>query len=245
MIDTYRKFGFGKRTGLGFPGETKGSLRPPQVWSDYNVAALAMGHSVATTCLQMANAMAAVANGGQLYEPRLVLGYVDDDGYVRRTGEPKVTGTPLNKVSADTLRTFLRGVVEVGTGKLVNSEFVTIAGKTGTAELPNLIDGGYYKHKFMASFCGFFPADKPVIAGIVALKDPKPITYGGLTSGKAFRHIAERYTISHQDLFAASERVCDKRETPATLTVEVPNFVGRDIYQARLLAKEPGRQHSM
>jgi cell division protein FtsI/penicillin-binding protein 2 len=237
LIDTYRKFGFGKRTGLGFPGEAKGSMRPPQVWSDYNVAALAMGHSVATTCLQMSNAMAAIANGGQLHEPRLVLGYVGEDGYVRRTGEPKDIGTALNKSSADSLRTFMRGVVENGTGKLVNSEFVNIAGKTGTAQLPNLEQGGYYQHKFMASFCGFFPAEAPTIVGIVALKDPHPITYGGLTSGKAFRHIAERYTISHPDIFAAAERVCDKREQPATLTVEVPNFVGRDIYQARLLAK--------
>ncbi len=134
----------------------------------------------------------------------------------------------------------MRGVVENGTGKLVNSDFVNIAGKTGTAQLPNLEQGGYYQHKFMASFCGFFPAEAPVIAGIVALKDPKPITYGGLTSGKAFRHIAERYTVSHPDLFAASERICEKRPRPATLTVEVPDFVGRDIYQARMLAKSQG-----
>ena len=240
LIDTYRKFGFGRRTGLGFPGEAKGSLRPPQVWSDFNTASLAMGHSVATTCLQMSNAMAAIANGGQLHEPRLVLGYVDEDGYVRRAGEPKVVGTCLNKVSADTLRSFMRGVVENGTAKLVNSDFISIAGKTGTAQLPNLEQGGYYQHKFMASFCGFFPAEAPVIVGIVALKDPHPITYGGWTSGKAFRHIAERYTVSHPDIFAAAERVCDKRKRPATLTVEVPDFVGRDVYQAHLLAKSRG-----
>ncbi|MEW5795130.1 MAG: penicillin-binding transpeptidase domain-containing protein [Candidatus Zixiibacteriota bacterium] len=240
LIDTYRRFGFGSRTGLSFPGETRGSLRPPQVWSDYNVAALAMGHSVATTCLQMANAMAAIANGGQLLEPKLVLGYVDDDGYVSRVGEPKVVNHPLNAVSADTLRAFLRGVVENGTGKPVNSEFVNIAGKTGTAELPNLEQGGYHKNRFMASFCGFFPAEAPIVAGIVALKDPRPMTYGGYTAGKAFRHIAERYTVSHPDQFAATERVCGQRKEPVMLTVEVPDFVGRDIYQARMLAEQRG-----
>jgi len=240
LIDTYRKFGFGSRTGLNFPGENKGSVRPPQVWSQYNTAALAMGHSVATNSLQMANAMAAIANGGQLLEPRLILGYVDESGSVRRPADPKVIGNPLKKTSADTLRAFLRGVVENGTGKAINSEFIAIAGKTGTAELPDLENGGYYKDRFMASFCGFFPADAPVIAGIVALKDPRPITYGGLTSGVAFRQIAERYSISNRKLSAATERFCDKRPEPLQMTVVIPDFVGRDLVQARMLAKKRG-----
>jgi len=241
LIDTYRKFGFGSRTGLNFPGENKGSVRPPQVWSQYNTAALAMGHSVATNSLQMANAMAAIANGGRLLEPRLILGYVDESGSVRRPADPKVIGTPLKKTSADTLRAFLRGVVENGTGKAaINSEYIAIAGKTGTAELPDLENGGYHKNRFMASFCGFFPADAPVIAGIVALKDPRPITYGGLTSGVSFRQIAERYSISNPDLFAATERFCDKRQEPLQMTVVIPDFVGRDLVQARLLAKKRG-----
>lgn len=240
LIDTYRKFGFGSRTGLNFPGENKGSVRPPQVWSQYNTAALAMGHSVATNSLQMANAMAAIANGGQLLEPRLILGYVDESGSVRRPADPKVIGNPLKKTSADTLRAFLRGVVEIGTGKAVNSEFIAIAGKTGTAELPDLENGGYLKDHFMASFCGFFPADAPVIAGIVVLKDPQPITYGGLTSGVAFRQIAERYSISNRKLSAATERFCDKRPEPLQMTVVIPDFVGRDLVQARMLAKKRG-----
>ena len=240
LINTYKKFGFGSRTGLNFPGEAKGSLRSPQVWSEYNVAALAMGHSVATTCLQMTNAMAAIANGGNLLEPRLVLGFVDDAGYVRRTGEAKVINKPLSKTSADTLRAFLRGVVENGTGKPANSEFVNIAGKTGTAQLPNLENGGYYQNRFMASFCGFFPAEAPVVAGIIALKDPHPITYGGYTSGQAFRRIVERYTVSHPDQFAVADQVCDKRKQAVNLTVTVPDFVGRDVYQAHLLAEKRG-----
>ena len=241
LIDTYRKFGFGIRTGLNFPGENKGSVRPPEVWSQYNTAALAMGHSVATNSLQMANAMAAIANGGQLLEPRLILGYVDESGSVRRPADPKVMGTPLKKTSADTLRAFLRGVVENGTGKAaINSEFITIAGKTGTAELPDLENGGYHKNRFMASFCGFFPADAPVVAGIIALKDPHPITYGGLTSGVTFRQIAERYSVSNPDLFAAMERFCDKRREPLQMTVVIPDFVGRDLVQARMLGKNRG-----
>jgi cell division protein FtsI/penicillin-binding protein 2 len=241
LIETYRKFGFGSRTGLNFPGENKGAVRPPEVWSQYNIAALAMGHSVATNSLQMANAMAAIANGGQLLEPTLILGYVDESGTVRRLRDPKIIGSPLKKTSADTLRAFLRGVVENGTGKAaINSEFIAISGKTGTAELPDLVNGGYKKNKFMASFCGYFPSETPIIAGIVALKDPKPITYGGLTSGAVFRHIAERYSIANPDLFTVTERFCEKRPEPQQMTVVIPDFIGRDLIQAHLLAKKRG-----
>jgi len=240
LMETYRKFGFGRKSGMGFPGETRGRLAPPQTWSDYNVAAIAMGHSVATNTLQMANAMAAIANGGRLLKPRLVLGYVDKNGRVKRVAKPETVSRPLKGSSADSLRAFLRGVVENGTGYPVNSEFVTIAGKTGTAELPDLEKGGYRKNHFLASFCGFFPADVPVIAGIVVLKDPRPITYGGHTSGTAFRRIAERYTVSNPDLFTVADRICPKRDTRLDITVEVPDFVGRDIIQARLLAEKRG-----
>jgi len=240
LMETYRKFGFGRKSGLSFPGETRGSLSTPQVWSDYNTAAIAMGHSVAVNTLQMATAMAAIANGGRLYQPSLVLGYVDNNGRVKRTGNPEIISHPIKPTSADSLRSFLRGVVVNGTGYPANSEFVTIAGKTGTAEIPDLINGGYHKHRFMASFCGFFPADKPIVVGIVVLKNPKPITYGGHTSGRAFRQIAERYAISNPDLFAVADRICAKREETLDITIETPDFIGRDIVQTRLIAERKG-----
>jgi cell division protein FtsI/penicillin-binding protein 2 len=247
LMDTYRKFGFGQKSGLRFPGETRGRLATPSVWSDYNVAAIAMGHSIAVNTLQMASAMAAIANGGKLYQPSLVLGYVDHTGRVRKIGDAEVIGQPIKESSSDSLRSFLRGVVENGTGYPVNSEFVSIAGKTGTAEIPNLESGGYYKHRFMASFCGFFPAEKPVVAGIVVLKNPKPVTYGGHTSGRAFRQIAERYSVSNPDLFAVADRICPTREKDLDITIEAPDFIGRELAQIRLLAEREGvkvRTHS-
>lgn len=240
MMETYRKFGFGQKSGLGFPGETRGSLVRPSTWSDYNVAALAMGHSVATNALQMARGVAAIANGGKLLKAHLVLGYVDQGGRVKRIAAPEVIANPLKPATADSLRSFMRGVVENGTGYPVNSEFVKIAGKTGTAQIPNLDKGGYYRHRFMASFLGFFPSDAPVIAGIVVLRNPHPVTYGGHTSGKAFRQIAERYVVSNPDLFAITERLCVEKDDRAKMTSEVPDFVGRDILQAKELALRHG-----
>lgn len=240
MMATYRAFGFGQRTGLGFPGEASGALSSPRVWSDYNVAALAMGHSVATTSLQMATAIAAIANGGKLLKPQLVLGHVDNSGRVVRDEESEVVCYPLKESSADSLRAFMRGVVEEGTGTPVNSKFVSISGKTGTGQIPNLESGGYYQHRFMASFCGFFPSHAPVVAGIVVLEAPHPVTYGGYTSGKAFRAIAERYTVSNPDLFMVADRLCAETDDPLDMTTEVPDFIGRDVIQAQMLAEKRG-----
>lgn len=240
LIESLRGFGFGKKAGCGLPGETAGRLAPPSTWSDYNLAALAMGHSVAVNALQMAMGFAAIANDGELLQPHLLLGYVDDKGYVQRINRREVLGHPLKKNSADTLRSFLRGVVENGTGYPVNSEFVTIAGKTGTAEIPNLKDGGYYKHRFMASFGGFFPAEIPLLAGIVVLEAPHPVTYGGHTSGKVFRNIAERYSLANPDLFVVAEQTYVEHAHRLDVTHKVPDLVGRDINQAKMIAEKRG-----
>ncbi len=240
VMDTYRKFGFGQKLGCGLPGETSGHLAKPAVWSDYNVAALAMGHSVAVNALQMATAMAAIANGGELLQPQLVLGNVEDNGCVKRTARREVLGRALKASSADSLRAFLRGVVEEGTATPVNSEFVKISGKTGTGQIPNLETGGYYRHRFTASFCGFFPSDKPLIAGIVVLKNPKPITYGGYTSGVAFRKIAERYTVSNPDLFEVADRTFAENTKRLDITAKTPDMIGRDLIQAKMLAEKRG-----
>ncbi len=240
VMDTYRKFGFGQKLGCGLPGETSGHLAKPGVWSDYNVAALAMGHSVAVNALQMATAMAAVANGGELLQPQLVLGNVEDNGSVKRTARREVLGRAMKANSADSLRSFLRGVVENGTATPVNSEFVKISGKTGTGQIPNLETGGYYRHRYTASFCGYFPSDKPLIAGIVVLKNPKPITYGGYTSGVAFRKIAERYTVSNPDLFEVADRTFAENTQRLEITAEAPDMIGRELIQAKMLAERRG-----
>lgn len=239
LIETFRRFGLGEKPGCGLPGETGGVLRTMR-WSEYNVASLAMGHSVAASPLQVAAGFAAIANGGDLVRPRLVLGTVDEKGYVRPTEEPESFGRAFNRSTSDSLRVLLRGVVERGTAMPAHSSSVSIAGKTGTAEIPDPEHGRYFKNRFMASFAGFFPYESPVIAGIVVLEDPRPITYGGYTAGPAFRRIAERYTVSNPDLFAVPEQtlVADARRLDRT--VETPDFVGRDVVLARQMAGQRG-----
>jgi cell division protein FtsI/penicillin-binding protein 2 len=243
LYETYKRFGFGKRAGAGLPGEASGALPKPNRWSEYTIAALAMGHSVAVTPVQMANAFSAIANGGELLKPRLIMGSVDQDGFVRQVSDRRVTGRVFKASVADSLRAILRGVVENGTAKdSVSSKLVAIAGKTGTAEIPDLERRTYFKNKFMASFAGFFPYEAPAVAGIVVLQECHPVTYGGLTSGPTFRRIAERYTVLNPDMFAAPNRQLLARDDAPSSAIEVPNLVGSTLNSATKNAARRGME---
>ncbi|MEW6051260.1 MAG: penicillin-binding transpeptidase domain-containing protein [Candidatus Zixiibacteriota bacterium] len=237
LFETYRRFGFGKRLKCGLPGEAAGRLVPPSKWSDYNIAAVAMGHSIAVTPLQLASAFAAIANGGELVRPRLILGQVGDQGYVVSSAPREVIGEVMRNRGLDSLKAFLRGVVENGTAKVVNSKVVEIAGKTGTAELPDLETGRYFKNRFAGSFAGFFPCQSPAIAGVVLLVDPQPIHYGGLTSGPTFRRIAERYAALNPELFATDGGNLAQKPVGLDSAIQAPDLVGRSIASAAKLAE--------
>ncbi|MCB2229726.1 PASTA domain-containing protein [bacterium] len=240
LIATAHRFGFGQKLRCGLPGEEGGRLAPPNRWSEYTISALAMGHGVAVTTLQMANAFGAIANGGKLYRPRTVLGYVDEDGALVSRNSAELIGRAMQPESVDSLHAFLRGVVENGTAKPVNSPVISIAGKTGTGEMVNTETGRMEKNKFVASFGGYFPADKPSIAGIVVLFNPRPITYGGHTSGPTFRRIAERYAVVNPDLFSLPQHTLLEADEREEHTVEAPDFIGRDLMLARQMADKRG-----
>ncbi len=226
ILAACKKFGLGQKLLGCMPGETAGKIGAPSRWSEYNTAAFTIGHSVAVSTLQMAVAFATIANGGELLKPRLIFGSVDEDGYVVRNIKRDVIGRAMKERSADSLRAFLRGVVEQGTAKPVNSPAVTIAGKTGTAQIFDVENRRYYRSKYMASFAGFFPAENPMVAGIVVIAEPHPIHYGGYTAGPAFRKIAERYTVLNPDLFASQENVIEESKGHRKTTVEVPDLSG-------------------
>jgi len=233
-------FGFGQRLNTRLGGETRGRVHSPDRWSDYIVAALAMGHSIAVNSLQMAMAFAAIANGGELLQPSLLMCSVTEKGRLDNQCDLTVIRRVMKESSADSLRAFLRGVVERGTATKVNSSAVTIAGKTGTAEIVRPDGRGYFKNKFMASFAGFFPYEEPKIAGIVVLCEPKPVHYGGYTAGPIFRRIAENYMVINPDLFAAGCQTIITNTVKNGQTVEVPDLIGRSLESACSIAEHCG-----
>ena len=191
-----RRFGFGERTGIELPGEIPGVIRAPQSWSKISITRIPMGHEVGVTPLQMTVAMAAIANGGKLVTPRIVKSVTSEDGKVVSSFAPTILRQVISPETALQVNNALRGVVsDRGTAAAAAVPGFTISGKTGTAQK---VDprGGYEQGKYVVSFSGFLPADRPEFVGLVVLDDAQTKTpeqnYGGLVAGPIFSRVAEK-----------------------------------------------------
>ncbi len=188
--DSMKRFGFGARTGAELPGESPGLLRDPDDWSGVSQATLSFGQEVAVTPLQLATAISAVANGGVLRPPRLVLGQTAPDGTVVTRSEPRPSKRILEQRTALILKEMMVGVVEEGTAKGARLPGYRVAGKTGTAQKIGP-DGRYASGSYVASFVGFAPAEDPRLTILILLDEPDgPLFHGGDVAAPVFHRIA-------------------------------------------------------
>ncbi len=187
-----KAFGFGSRSGLGFAGESAGLLRPLERFTPIDLAVGSYGHGIGATPLQVLNAYSAIANGGRLYEPRLVETVTEFDGGEVFRNAPVVIRRVISAGTAERVKAILRSVVENGTGKPAAIAGYAIAGKTGTSEKIDPRTGKYLSGKSVASFAGFFPVAEPKYTILVVLDNPKGLTYGGETAAPAFQEIAKK-----------------------------------------------------
>ncbi|HEU5394293.1 MAG TPA: penicillin-binding protein 2, partial [Candidatus Methylomirabilis sp.] len=183
-------FGFGARTGVDLPGETPGLLRRPRQWSAVSIGALSIGQEVSVTSLQLVSALAAVANGGRLYQPHVLKAVRGEAGAATREIPPQVVRQVISPETARRLTAILVEAVERGTGKAAAVPGYTVAGKTGTAQKLDRETGLYSRSKVVASFAGFVPAESPRLAILVVLDEPAHDRWGGSAAGPAFREIA-------------------------------------------------------
>ena len=186
-----QRFGFGRPTGIDLPGEVRGLVRPAARWSRMDLAAHSFGQGIAVTPIQLVMAFAAIANGGILMRPYVVQRVVGPKGEVLMTNQPHVVRRVISEKTARVLTSILKEVVrDGGTGVRAGVEGFQVAGKTGTAQKADLINGGYAANKKVVSFVGFVPADDPRLVLLVLLDEPKKEAYGGLTAAPVFRSIA-------------------------------------------------------
>jgi cell division protein FtsI/penicillin-binding protein 2 len=179
-----RRFGFGRQTGVDLPGEQTGIVLPRSKYSGSSMGNLPIGQGEAVTPMQMATAYAAIANGGVLRAPRIVKAV---------GGEPTALPKGRRVISTRTssaLRNMLEGVLAPGgTASGAAIDGYLLAGKTGTAEKPDPIYGGYSDTKFVASFVGFAPAQNPRLLTLVMVDEPQSDIYGGSVAAPAWRDI--------------------------------------------------------
>jgi cell division protein FtsI/penicillin-binding protein 2 len=190
MYEYIKKFGFIDRTGIDLPGEVVGINRPPSKWSGVSMNAIPMGQEVTVTAVQLACAISVIANNGYYVKPRIVKAIVDENGRQVKAFPPVAVRKVISPQTAAKMRSVLQGVVENGTGKKARTEDVKVGGKTGTAQK---IEGGTYSHsKFIGSFIGFAPADRPALAVAVCMDEPHPVYYGGDVSAPVFKGVVDQ-----------------------------------------------------
>lgn len=224
-----RRFGFGRPISPDFRGESPGIVWSAARLTDSALASVSMGYQVGVTPLQMAAAVSAVANGGDLVQPRVVRAVIRSGA--RAPVPRRVLGRPISASTAALLTGIMERVVTDGTGRRAQVPGYTIAGKTGTAS--KIVKGRYSSTDYNVSFVGFVPSRNPVFTIVVVVDSPRAVRpYGGVVAAPIFQRIADaalRHYAVPSSLNAPTPvlvaRHDDVVEQPAAGPVELPELV--------------------
>ncbi len=192
LHDSLRNFGFGKKVGVDLPGEASGKIQNLRKWGDIELATISFGQGISVTAIQLATALSSIANGGYLMKPHIVKKIVSPDGKVLMEKDPELLKKVISYDTASKVTRILEQVVENGTGKNASIPGYRVAGKTGTAQMPNPGTGTYYENRYLSSFIGFAPADDPRLALVVIVENPREHNYGGVVAAPIFKSITEK-----------------------------------------------------
>jgi cell division protein FtsI (penicillin-binding protein 3) len=200
-----RAFGFGTRSGVELPGETRGLLAPVKRWGGSSIGSIAIGQEVAVTPVQLVTMVSTIANGGMYLPPHILFpGQLDSPTQPPLTAQPFKAGEELpaslpdgahrviSTMAAAQMRKMMEGVVLFGTGKSAQLNGYSSGGKTGTAQKIDPATHKYSKVMHIASFAGFAPVNNPVISVAVIIDTPKGDYYGASVSAPVFAEVAQQ-----------------------------------------------------
>ncbi len=201
-----RKYGFGVKTYIQFPGEANGIVHPLKEWNDLMLAQVAIGHGLCCTALQLAYAYSAIANGGFLLKPQIVKSIQTKEGIVLYKGKTKFIRRVASAETMTTMRDLLRLTVESGTGTKAEILGMSIAGKTGTAQ--KVTKSGYSQTDYIATFVGFFPVNNPKLLCVIVIDNPKGIRHtGGEVSAPVLKKIFTRIVNQSDEIFLKDDNI--------------------------------------
>lgn len=192
-------FGFGNRLDADLAGEARGTVQALP-WRPHLLSNISFGHGIAVTPLQMANAYAAIANGGVLNTPYIVQSIRDSETGQIRNVDPKPIRRVLTPEQSNQMKMMLSAVTaDGGTGKNARVDGFIVAGKTGTAQKVNPNGRGYIKGGYISSFAGFIPSNNPKFVIYVAVDHPRKAFYGAQVAAPIFSRVAS-YAVRKEGL---------------------------------------------
>jgi cell division protein FtsI/penicillin-binding protein 2 len=210
--ETFRRyvqeFGFGERTGVGIKPEAEGDIRPLDKKGSIFAATASYGQGISTSQVQMLAAYGALANGGRLMQPFLVKEIIRPDGR-HEVIEPRLVREVFSRRTSRLVSGMMVTVVEAGHGKKAAVPGYYVAGKTGTAQVPNPNGPGYLPDATIGSFAGYAPSDHPRFVMLVTVVKPKTVAFAEASAAPVFGEMAKFILSSLQ---VAPERPI--KETP-------------------------------
>lgn len=216
------RFGITSSLGIDFPAEVGAVLMPKAAVTAADLARMGFGQSIALSALDLSNSIAAVINGGTVYQPYLVKNIQTEAGQTVFERQATKVSQIFSAEVSKTMREMLYAVVEKGGGKYAKVDgYPIIAGKTGTAQ--KYSDGKIAEGKYIASFVGFAPYDEPRFQVLVLVDEPQGAYYGGVVAAPIAKQIFEEIFKIYN--FSSGE-------TPEKRTFELPTFIGMTLTQA-------------
>lgn len=228
-----RAYGFGDRTGVELPAETRGLLRPTRKWGATSIGSLAIGQEVGVTPVQLVTMVSTIANGGTYLPPHILLRSTDDvkgsPGLKPATFHPEteLPGTlpdgahrVISTLTAAQMRKMMEGIVLFGTGRPAQLNGYSAGGKTGTAQKIDVRTHTYSKTKYVASFAGFAPINNPAVSVAVIIDSPENAHFGGQVSAPVFQDLAQQILeylgVPHDVEMKAPPLVAKEKQKEAT-----------------------------
>ncbi len=221
LLAQIANLGFGRSSGLGFPGESDGLVPGATAWTGTSIGSTPIGQDDAVTAQQILDAYNSVANGGVFVQPRLVRATVTSSGSVT-AATPSPSRRVIDPSTDAELVSMLESVVASGTGTSAAIDGYTVAGKTGTAQIPDPNHLGYIPGAYVGTFAGFAPAEHPVLSAVVVLDHPTPI-YGGAVAAPVFSTVMA-YALHHYGIPTTTAATASASTTAvgSTGTITVP-----------------------
>lgn len=227
-----KKFGLYDKTNIDFPDELKPYTIPYQKWDKLKKNNMAFGQGIVVSPIQMAVAFSAVVNGGTIYKPYLVDKITDNDGVVIMRNTPEKVREVIKPEVSEMVRGMMEETVSAGTGKRAYIEGYRLGGKTGTAQL-SAGKSGYEKNEYLASFIGFFPADKPKYVVLVMFMRPQGDAqfkkFGGYVSAPVVGNIARRIIkddkVLSQNISKLNSQIGTVQNTKKAVTTDEGNIM--------------------